>query len=105
LRLVLSAVEKLEREVTMPAAITREVMVWLEAMMEHGAITVDTSGRGDLSPGVKQAVEALHEVLAGGTIDVRVVTPGDAVIRADLAQKLQDAMGAANQSSPQVFAP
>ncbi len=89
----------------MPVAITREVMAWLEAMMVHGAITVDPSGRGDLSPGVKQVVEALHEVLAGGTIDVRVVTPGDSAIRADLTQKLQDAMGAANQISPQVFAP
>lgn len=89
----------------MPVAITQEVMAWLEAMMVHGAIVVDTSGRGDLSPGVKQAVEALHEVLAGGTIDVTVVTPGDPSIRADLAQKLQDAMAAANQSSPQVFAP
>jgi hypothetical protein len=89
----------------MQVAITREVLAWLEAIVEHGALTVDANGRGDLSPGVKQAVDGLHEVLAGGVIDIRVVTPGDATVRGELDTKLQDAMNASNVGGPQLFAP
>ena len=89
----------------MQVGITKEVMAWMEAVAQHGAITVDASGKGDLSPDVKRVIGALHEVLAGGRVDITVVRPGDANTRSDLDAKLQVAVCAANEVKPLLFAP
>jgi hypothetical protein len=45
----------------------------------------------DLNAKVKPIVDALHQVLAGGTVTIQVTTPGNPQVLAELAKLLKEA--------------
>ena len=91
------------------AMATKQVLVWVEALAENGLFVVGPDGAGDFTPEARKMVEALHELLAGGDVEVSVKTPGKASTRDELNAKLEEAMKAANVSAagggPIVFSP
>jgi hypothetical protein len=90
-------------------SITRETLAWVEALADNGMFLVGADGKGDITPDAKKILEALHEQLAGGDVEVTVKSAGTAATRDDLNAKLEDAMKAANVSAgaagPFVFSP
>jgi hypothetical protein len=72
--------------------LTKETLEWLEALAANGAFTVDAQGAADFSPDVMAAVKMLHEIIAGGAVQMTVTTPGNATLRAQLDGRLQAAM-------------
>jgi ribosomal protein L4 len=79
---------------TMAITLTAESMAWVEAMASNGLIVVDSHGRGDFSPKAKELISALHEVLAGGQVEVVVQGKGDPSKREMLDGRLKRFLGA-----------
>jgi hypothetical protein len=68
---------------------------YLERLIELGLVE-GPLGKMDLNPKAKPLVDALHQVLAGGTVTVQVTTPGNPQILAELAATLQEATNDGN---------
>jgi len=82
-----------------PAAATKslkvasETLAWLDALAEHGLL-VTARGKTAANPEVMLLVEALHTVLAGGKVTIKVGRRGDPQITKDLDAALEKAMKA-----------
>jgi hypothetical protein len=63
---------------------------YLEKLIDLGMIE-GPLGHMDLSAKIKPLVEAMHHVLAGGTVNVQVATPGNPQVVAKLTQMLKEA--------------
>ena len=68
---------------------------YLERLIDLGIIEGPV-GHNELNQKVKPLMEALHEVLAGGTVSVQVTTPGNPQVVTELRQDLQQAGDDAN---------
>lgn len=91
----------------MTMLMTKAGIEWVEALADKGLFVVGADGRGDLTPAGKKILGALHEVLAGGDVDVVVKRAGTQADRDALDAKLDAAIQAANlaASGPVVFGP
>jgi hypothetical protein len=63
---------------------------YIERLIDLGLVE-GPLGKMDLNPNVKPLVDALHQVLAGGTVNVQVTTPGNPTVVAELQGILQEA--------------
>jgi hypothetical protein len=70
--------------------IAHSLYYYLEKMIGLGLLE-GPLGHMDLNAKVKPIVEALHHVLAGGTVSIQVTTPGNPQVVNDLNQKLKEA--------------
>jgi hypothetical protein len=74
------------RSVTM----SKKAAEWFECMVDHGLFVVDPLGKTYITPGARELVTALNAVLAGGKVEVEVVSPGDSKSRERLDGKLRE---------------
>lgn len=63
---------------------------YLEHLLEHGLV-VGPLGRMEINAKVRPLVDAMHHVLAGGTVKVEVTTPGNPQVVAELADAAKKA--------------
>lgn len=68
---------------------------YLMRLQELGAME-GTDGARELNPEVMPLLEALHQVLAGGTVEVKVVHPGNPDIFHELKRRVEQAGREAN---------
>ncbi len=66
--------------------ITQELVDWVKSLTRNGLVVVDSNGRGDFSPSVRDLIGQLHESLAG--------TPE---VKRELDSKLKAALGSFGQ--------
>ena len=82
---------------------------YLEALYSKGVLQVTGQGKVALDPQVARLVSAIHVVLAGGTVDVRVRTRGDASSARALDSRLDKAISEAgalvNNLDPGTYVP
>lgn len=64
------------RDVQMP--VTRTTLKWFEALYEAGAVIYEPDGGLRLNPKVREAMAAMHQILAGGDVEFVVRREGDA---------------------------
>jgi len=77
-------------------SITAEAVAWLEALAKNGVLTIDSRGNADFAPGARELVDALHEVLAGGSVRILVDSRGHENAKAELDEALYKAVKSAN---------
>ena len=75
-------------------------MEYFGALAANGLFLVDATGKGDINPALAEVVKALHQVLAGGKIQITVVTPGTRTILSDLDAKKDAAVASLNTAPP-----
>jgi hypothetical protein len=63
---------------------------YLERLIDLGLLE-GPLGHMDLNAKVKPIMEALHQVLAGGTVNIQVTTPGSPQVVQELAQLIKQA--------------
>jgi hypothetical protein len=80
----------------MAVVLTNEALAYFESLASHGLMMVDSQGKGDFSPAAKNLVTALHEVLAGGEVQISVQIPGDSNQKTELDLCLQKALDSIN---------
>ena len=56
--------------------VTEHMNLWIREIFEAGAVSFAPDGTATLNKEVREMVEALHALLAGGTIEVAVVHKG-----------------------------
>ena len=66
------------RDVQMP--VTKTTLEWFEAMYAAGALIYGQDGSIAVQPKVREAIAAMHQVLAGGDVRFEVVRRGDATL-------------------------
>jgi len=69
--------------------VTSSTRIYLEALESYGLLEDDT---GQLSPGVRDVLHGLHQVLGGGVVSVEVQSPGTPSVVGELDTALQNAM-------------
>jgi len=69
--------------------VTSGSLIYIEALESYGLLEVDT---GQLSPGVRDVLHGLHQVLAGGVVSIEVQSDGSSSIVDELDTALQNAM-------------
>ncbi len=74
---------------------------YLAKLMDHGMF-VGPIGNQSLAPPVQQLVNALHNVLAGGSITVTVTAPGSPAVVGELNTLLSDGNKDANEINKKV---
>jgi hypothetical protein len=72
-------------------ALHAEAKTWMEMLVQHGAIRVK-KGQFEFNPEVRKLVEAMHVVLAGGSVEVSIKSLGDATLLSDLQSAMQTAV-------------
>ncbi len=91
------------------AALPRTVPVagalegYLARAQELGAVE-GTGGALALNPALRPVLQALHHVLAGGEVDVRILRPGNMDLVSELDQRAEDATQEANALTEAGFA-
>ena len=63
------------RDTQMP--VTRTTLEWFEALYAAGALRYGPDGDISVEPRVREAVAAMHHVLAGAEVTIEVKRPGD----------------------------
>jgi hypothetical protein len=63
------------RDVQMP--VTKTTLEWFEAMYAAGALIYGPDGRISVQPKVREAIAAMHHVLAGGDVRLEIARRGD----------------------------
>jgi len=77
--------EAAERKDTTKAVImSASAARWFEGLLGHGLFVVDMMGRTTLAPQAREVLAALNEVLAGGKVEVRRVSAGNAFTKKQL---------------------
>jgi hypothetical protein len=76
---------------------------YLQRAQELGAVE-GTGGALSLSPALRPVLQALHHVLAGGEVDVRILRPGNMDLVSELDQRAEDATQEANALTEAGFA-
>jgi hypothetical protein len=77
--------EAAERKDTVkPVIMSASAARWFEGLLGHGLFVVDMMGRTTLAPQTREVLGALNEVLAGGKVEVRLVSPGNAFTKKQL---------------------
>jgi hypothetical protein len=66
------------KDAVQPVMMSTSAARWFEGLLGNGLFAVDLMGRTTLAPHVRQVFTALNEVLAGGKVEVRVVSVGNA---------------------------
>jgi hypothetical protein len=86
--------------------VANETHEWLQALAENGLL-VTIRGKPAAHPQVAKLVEALHAVLAGGEVAVKVTRRGDPKLKKALDAKLKKAMSASARlaGDPKVLVP
>lgn len=56
--------------------VTEHMKLWIGEIFEAGAVSFAPDGTGTLNKEVREMVEALHALLAGGTVEVAIVQKG-----------------------------
>ncbi len=79
---------------TRDVPMTVHTVDWLDALYEAGATRVDPDGTVRLDPKVRDVVRAMHAVLAGAKVDIRICAEGGPVF-----EKLEDTFTAALEES------
>jgi hypothetical protein len=69
---------------------------WLDSLRLNGVVVVDSKGRFAVPEQVKRLLDALHEVAAGGSIEVTTLVPGDQALKRELNAKFEDAIAQTN---------
>ncbi len=64
------------RDAQMP--VTQSTLEWFEALYKGGAVIYDPDGGVRLNPKVREAMAAMHQILAGGDVEFVVKRKGDA---------------------------
>lgn len=86
--------------------ITKEVVEWVKALTANGLFTVDSQGRGDITPSVKEVLRALHEILSGGQAELVTRLNGCTSVKADLDQKFAAALASmGGEDTPDEYSP
>jgi hypothetical protein len=80
----------------MAVILTNETLAYFESLASHGLMLVNSQGKGDFSPAAKNLVIALHEVLAGGEVQISVQIPGDEIQKNELNLRLKKALDSIN---------
>ena len=70
-------------------AVTSGSRIYIEALESYSLLEGDT---GQLSPGVRDVLHALREVLGGGVVSVEVQSDGTSSVVDELDTALQNAM-------------
>ncbi len=81
------------KQPVMTVNLASETLEWLDALAENGLL-VTTKGKAAPHPQVAKLVQALHVVLAGGKVDLKVAKRGDPKLKKALDQKLEKALKA-----------
>jgi hypothetical protein len=75
--------------------VTTSMHDYLERLIDLGLVE-GAIGAIDLKPEVRPLIEALHHVLAGGTVNVTVTQPGNSQVVNDLGTDLKTATSDTN---------
>ncbi len=81
--------------------LTPALYQYLNRLIELG-IFEGPNGNMTINPAVQPLVDALHQVMAGGTVSVQVTTPGTAAVVAELAGLIQQGTDQANEINKKV---
>jgi hypothetical protein len=76
--------------------ITPAMYQYLVSLLEYG-IQEGQIGNQSLNPAVVPLLDAIHNILAGGTATVQITTPGNPQVVAELKNGFKDANDAANE--------
>ena len=82
----MSTMEPVETETI---TVTSGSRIYIEALERYSLLEGDT---GQLSPGVRDVLHGLHQVLAGGVVSIEVRSAGSSSIVDELDTALQNAM-------------
>lgn len=61
---------------TKEVPITESTVAWIETLYQAGAVTMLPSGGVELDPCVRDGIRALHAVLSGGEVEIKVKSTG-----------------------------
>ncbi len=81
--------------------LTPALYQYLNRLIELG-IFEGPIGNMSINPSIQPLVDAIHQVLAGGSVNVQVTTPGSAAIVAELADLIQEGTDQANEINKKV---
>ena len=76
--------------------ITTEGRTWLELLVDKGLFVVDGTS-ASFDPRVQILVSAIHEVLAGGTVEVTITQPGSVALKKTLDDLLEETLESTNK--------
>jgi len=86
-------------EVGVPKLVTRETTsnayAYQMRLLQLGALE-GALGNIAVNPDLKPVIEALHQVLAGGTVEIKIAQAGNLDIAAELNRRLERATAEAN---------
>lgn len=80
---------------TVSANLSSRMYGYVMRMVDLGAID-GALGNMKPNPGLKPVIEALHHVLAGGTVEMKIVEPGSPDLVRDLTNRLEGAIEESN---------
>ena len=55
---------------------TTGTVAWMEALYEAGAVSFGPEGHFSVNPEVRHAISAMHAILAGGVVSIKIVNEG-----------------------------
>ena len=93
---------------TETTVVSKAAIEYFEALVSNGLFVIDASGAGSITPAVDALVDAIHEVLAGGRVSIKVDATGNPTIKAGLEARLDAAVESLNSQDPSgaiVFTP
>jgi hypothetical protein len=79
-------------------------LVHLQSMLDHGALQ-GTHGNKAINSNLRELINGIYHVLAGGTVAVQVTQAGAATIYNSLQQTENDCMVAVNEINAQYAVP
>ena len=72
-------VRDIVRDAQMP--VTQGTLEWFHALYDAGAVIYEPGGGVRLNPKVREAMAAMHQILAGGEVEFVVKREGDATFQ------------------------
>ena len=73
--------------------VAESTKAWLELLKDNGLYSFDGgSGQLTINEDVAELIDAMHEVLAGGSVKLRVQQAGDPAEKADMTAKYNTAV-------------
>jgi hypothetical protein len=73
--------------------VTPESRIYLEALESYGLLEGEQGGEQRLPDSVREVLNALHHVLAGGTVSIEIQSDGTSSVVEELGTALQNAEG------------
>jgi hypothetical protein len=87
---------------TIAVTLSDRSLVHLHSMLDHGALQ-GPHGNKSINPNIRDLINGIYQVLAGGTVTVQVTQPGAAGIYngfIDTENRCMDAVNAINSQYP-----